>query len=192
MRRRRGLVSLVGDRWLLVGSLIGSLASFGCGPTVARPAVGVSTGPTPTVNPPAATGSAAGSAGTSGAPPAAAPTTADKRFFLGWSKLTKPFVKGLAFAPSGHVGVLSSRHLSLHDGRSGKLVGEVDVCFTFEHALAFVDEKTAALVCENGVKLFHLPDLSYRGVRPFSQPATAAGFANGKLVVAFSSGPAKV
>ena len=159
---------------------------FGCGRTVPppnarRPTAAVHAGAAPVV-------------ATTAAPRAQAAGAASPNhaFTLGWSKQGKPFNKGLALAPSGHLGVLASRRLSLHDGATGKVVAQTDVCFTFSHALGFVDEHTAALVCETGVTLFQLPSLQYRGVRTFEQRATHASFAAGKLLVSFSAGPAQL
>ena len=127
----------------MLGAL--ALVPAGCGPVVPAP----QPSPQPTAKEPAPAPSPAPQPDASAT---AAPAPKTPPFALAWSKLTKPFNKALAIAPSGHVGVLASRHLSLHDGRTGEKVGQADVCFTFEHALGFVDDKTAAIIKKAGGK----------------------------------------
>jgi hypothetical protein len=120
------------------------------------------------------------------------PTPKEAPFTLAWKQQTAPFHKGVAVAASGHVAVLASRSLSLHDGRSGAEIARRDVCFTFADGFGFVDESTGALVCENGIELLALPTLEHRGMRALDGKARAAAFGGGRVAVAFADGQVRV
>jgi hypothetical protein len=112
-------------------------------------------------------------------------------FSLAWSLQTKPFNKGVAVSGGGYVASLASRHLSLHDHR-GKRVADRDVCFTFNEALGFVADATAAVVCENEISLYAVPALELSGVRALPEQAREAAFAIGRVAVGFAKGPVRV
>ncbi len=161
------------------------LAVLSCGPVVPRPTPVAAAEPS-SPPPAAATAPAEGA-------PVGRPDAAPKRHFkLGWSRQTRPFNKGVAVAATGHVAVLGSRSLSLHDGRSGAQLAVADVCFTFAGAYAFVANDTGALVCEDGVRLYSLPKLDYRGMRALPGKARVASFAPGLAAVGFASGSVRV
>ena len=162
------------------------LATGSCGPVVPPPGAAA---PAASAAP---TASATPSATAPDQTPAAATARKQRHLRLAWTAQTRPFNKGVAIAPTGHVAVLGSRSLSLHDGRSGALLGEADVCFTFDDAFAFVTEDTGALVCEDAVRLYALPDLDYRGLRKLPGRARVASFAPGLAAIGFATGPVRI
>ncbi|MBW2454726.1 MAG: hypothetical protein JRI68_09450 [Deltaproteobacteria bacterium] len=162
------------------------MTALGCGPVVPRPNPTVQAAPSPD---PAAT--------TEPVPGADDPTqgaAAQQRrhLRLAWTTQTRPFNKGVALAATGHVAVLGSRSLSLHHGRSGARLAEADVCFTFADAFAFVAEDMGALVCEDAVRLYSVPELDYRGMRELPGQARVASFVPGRAAVGFASGPVRI
>jgi hypothetical protein len=152
--------------WLLVGSLCA------CGPEVQRPAPGVARTVVPK---PAAPARRA---------PARVRAPLSKEFHATWLQQTPPFNQAVAIAPGGQIAVLATRSLTLHDAKTGGMVARKEVCTTFDGAFSFVDDKTGALVCEDSVRLFSLPDLTYRTMHALPDKAHVAAFAPGFMAVA--------
>jgi hypothetical protein len=164
-----------------------ALAMIGCGAVVAKPS--------PSAPKKRAVLSASKpEASQSSAPIASvAPSTEDPfRFRLAWQRQLSPFNKGLALAPSGHLAVLASRRLSLHELRGGEELAHADVCFTFPAAFAFVGPTSGALVCEDTIKLFSLPKLEYRGRKALSDKARIAASGGAWLAIGSASGAVRI
>jgi hypothetical protein len=122
------------------------------------------------------------------APERSPPAATGQPFRLAWQRQTPPFNKGLALAQSGHLAVLASRRLSLHALGTGDELATAEVCFTFPAAFAFVAPTVGALVCEDAIKLFALPELGYLGRKALSDKARLAAAGGGKLAIAFATG----
>jgi len=112
-------------------------------------------------------------------------------FQLAWSQQTTPFNKGVALASNGHVGVLSTRHLTLYDGE-GKRLAQRETCATFDGALSFVSDTTAAVVCPKEVRLHQLPSLEVAGRHSLSAQAHVAAFAPGFAAVGLATGSVRI
>ncbi len=162
------------------------MAALSCGPVVPRP------NPTVQAASSAAPATTASASGAEDPAPTAATAQKKRHLRLAWTTQTRPFNKGVALAATGHVAVLGSRSLSLHDGRTGARLGEADVCFTFPDAFAFVAEDLGALVCEDAVRLYSVPGLDYRGIRELPGQARVASFAAGRVAIGFASGPVRI
>lgn len=140
--------------------------------------------------PPKATATAAPAQKTEPAT-AAAPAEPNKPFRLAWTLQTRPFNKGLALSDS-LVASLGSRHLALVEMRTGNIVKQRDVCFTFHGAFSFIGEKKAALVCEQTVQLLSVPDLELQGTRNLPGLARAAAFGAAHVAIAFEAGSVRL
>jgi len=109
-----------------------------------------------------------------------------------WVTDSAPFNKAVVIAPSGDVVAFASRKLRLHAGHSGRLLAQQDTCFTFSNSFGFVDERSGALVCENNIKLYSFPQITYQGQRSLPGKARVAAFGGQRLAVGFAQGPVRV
>ena len=169
------------------------LGVLSCGQVVSRPtsspqasASAAMSTHTPSPPSPVATATAVPTASASAIGPSNNPT---QPFRLAWKLATKPYNKGLALAPSGHLAVLSSRRLALHELRTGKEIASAQVCFTFRDAFDFVEAGVGALVCERAIKVFGLPKLDFRGSKSLPRKARVVAFGVGQLAVGVANGP---
>jgi hypothetical protein len=85
-----------------------------------------------------------------------------------------------------------ARKLSLYAGDTGDLLVSKGICYTFREAFGFVGRRTGVLVCEDGIKVFDFPGLTYRGVRSLPGKARTAAFGNRRVAVGFAEGPVRV
>jgi hypothetical protein len=116
--------------------------------------------------------------------------TEDRGFHAAWLQQTPPFSEAVAIAPSGHVAVVATRSLSLHHPKTGAMLARKEVCTGAQ--FTFIDDKTGALVCEDGVRLLSVPDLEYRSMHAFADKARATSFAPGLAAVSFTGGVVRV
>lgn len=103
-----------------------------------------------------------------------------------------PWTKAVIIAPWGDVVSLASRQLSLLAGDTGDLLAQKAICYTFPDGFGFVRRTTGVLVCEDSIKVFSFPGLTYRGVRSLPGKARTASFGERYVAVGFAEGPVRV
>ena len=125
--------------------------------------------------------------------PSAAPSTQGSAEFRPlWTVVAASWNRAVVLAPWGDVVSFGSRELRYHAARSGEVIGRQPACVSSTRAVGFVDAHNGALVCEQDIRIFSLPDLRFWATRPLPGRAQEAAFGGPRVAVAFDHGPVRL